>query len=862
MPKFKMEKNLFGFVQNVTKDVSLNSVLYLIEKDRKQKLEMNPSSAFRKKKANSVLEKRNIITNILEDIKDYKIKRRELKDANRKLGTFLITYCSGCREEYELFKNSIYLDNEGNPIEKTWANYFLYQDKDYCCETCEFTTFKLKKNDEEFINKYNSLYDHRFKTLTEYNTLGIEYRVALEQKQTLLESFEEMIKIHKETVAILIFKKNDIQWHINIIQLSVILISCIMTIFETSQKFLEQYVDAQILLIFPIVLSSYIGLVLAIGRFFKYDDKNEKIIKLIEKYSFIINKIRQKSDNFENFDFKLKELSKWKVFLDMDEKDNIGDILLKANEEKDLVLTPKELVFYKKKYTKTRLKELIESKNFTELGELIKSNEYPDMAISQLTQDIILKRNCCKYYFCFMWLCYDRDYVDYDKTVLKNAIFFLKSNDKYNNDKMLTNKEVNTNDSEMNKELRALVDVMQQKLDAIELEKEQEKKINRIKVEEKQKREKKEIAKSKLKSSRTPAAWEGGSDDESDDDYYRSKRSSRGNHRHRVGDKVEAKPRGWDGYYPGSITRKNPDGTYDIKFNAGDRKSGVKESEIKDSLSWDDSEDDYRSRRRDRRDQYGRWQGRRPLSPSRRERDDRMSSSNKLREGDRVEAKCVGWTKYFRGEIMRVNSDNTYDIRFDDGERKRRVGKDLIRSLDGDWDRDRDRRSSSSSRLREGDKVEAKCAGWIKYYKGVITRANRDNTYDIMFDGGEHKRGISKDKVRSLGGKKAFLPNDRVIAKIGNKWKKCIIERLFCRGADGDMYYDLRDCETGETHGSNYRKISEKFVKEENSKNLKLLITEKITNKSGFADHHVINISGGDISGNDISGNDISGNNL
>ena len=87
------------------------------------------------------------------------------------------------------------------------------------------------------------------------------------------------------------------------------------------------------------------------GKGIELDDKNEKIIKLIEKYSFIINKFRQKSDNFENFDFKLKELSKWKVFLHMDEKDNIGDILLKANEEKDLVLTPKELVFYKQKYT-------------------------------------------------------------------------------------------------------------------------------------------------------------------------------------------------------------------------------------------------------------------------------------------------------------------------------------------------------------------------------------------------------------------------------------------------------------------------------------------------------------------------------
>ena len=76
------------------------------------------------------------------------------------------------------------------------------------------------------------------------------------------------------------------------------------------------------------------------------------------------------------------------------------------------------------------------------------------------------------------------------------------------------------------------------------------------------------------------------------------------------------------------------------------------------------------------------------------------------------------------------------------------------------------------------------------------------------------------------------------------------------------MYYDLRDCETGETHGSNYRKISEKFVKEENSKNLKLVITEKKTKKSGFADNHVIDIAGDDISGNDISGNDISGNDL
>jgi hypothetical protein len=38
-----------------------------------------------------------------------------------------------------------------------------------------------------------------------------------------------------------------------------------------------------------------------------------------------------------------------------------------------------------------------------------------------------------------------------------------------------------------------------------------------------------------------------------------------------------------------------------------------------------------------------------------------------------VEAKCTGWTKYYKGEITRVNSDDTYDITFEDGERKRGV---------------------------------------------------------------------------------------------------------------------------------------------------------------------------------------------
>ena len=44
-----------------------------------------------------------------------------------------------------------------------------------------------------------------------------------------------------------------------------------------------------------------------------------------------------------------------------------------------------------------------------------------------------------------------------------------------------------------------------------------------------------------------------------------------------------------------------------------------------------------------------------------------------ITRGDRVEAKVSGWTKYYGGEITSVNRDGTYDILFDDGERKSKV---------------------------------------------------------------------------------------------------------------------------------------------------------------------------------------------
>ena len=85
-----------------------------------------------------------------------------------------------------------------------------------------------------------------------------------------------------------------------------------------------------------------------------------------------------------------------------------------------------------------------------------------------------------------------------------------------------------------------------------------------------------------LKIVRSKVTRDDDKDDSDDDDDRRSSRgSSRKTKKRRRGDRVEAKVKGWTKYYGGEITRVNDDGTYDIKFDDGERKRGVKDSEIK-----------------------------------------------------------------------------------------------------------------------------------------------------------------------------------------------------------------------------------------------------------------------------------------
>ena len=101
-------------------------------------------------------------------------------------------------------------------------------------------------------------------------------------------------------------------------------------------------------------------------------------------------------------------------------------------------------------------------------------------------------------------------------------------------------------------------------------------------------------------------------------------------------------------------------------------------------------------------------------------------------KGDRVKAKCPGWSKYYDGEITRANADGTYDIKFDDGERKPAVTEDMIEGKPAGEPTEADAkhgnatarwRRSGTRRLRPG--VGASTSARLREPRGGATRDRR-----------------------------------------------------------------------------------------------------------------------------------------
>merc|ERR1719261_627831 len=225
----------------------------------------------------------------------------------------------------------------------------------------------------------------------------------------------------------------------------------------------------------------------------------------------------------------------------------------------------------------------------------------------------------------------------------------------------------------------------------------------------------------------------------------------------------------------------NRDGTYDVKFDDGDRDREVPGCSIK-KFGGSSKPDD------------------RPTSGSG-SGSSALQSCAKLSAGTRVEARYQGRTKYYPGKILRARISGKYDIAYDDGEREMQVTRDMIRVLDGAQEEDECKdsagdnlRDSDSAAVCIGDKVEAHCMGSKKLYPGVVFQDNRDGTYYVKFDNGLRDRDVPKSKLSKIsGGGERTVDDARSSLKLSEGDK---VEAR-CKGSKkhypGKIFMDNRD---------------------------------------------------------------------
>jgi len=184
---------------------------------------------------------------------------------------------------------------------------------------------------------------------------GDKYDRHLRKKNALVNQIMDLRRRATKHKALLSLKYETLNVRINIIQVSVIFLSSVITLLE-SLKGIYGW-DEIIWEVIPIIISTYIILSVAILRFFKWEIQKENISKCHENHTYIINKLEKMYNIIISFDWIDDTVSseKWENIVSTFENE-LFDNFVSAKETFDTILTYKDIIYYKEKYKKLYLK--------------------------------------------------------------------------------------------------------------------------------------------------------------------------------------------------------------------------------------------------------------------------------------------------------------------------------------------------------------------------------------------------------------------------------------------------------------------------------------------------------------------------
>jgi len=184
-----------------------------------------------------------------------------------------------------------------------------------------------------------------------------------------------------------------------------------------------------------------------------------------------------------------------------------------------------------------------------------------------------------------------------------------------------------------------------------------------------------------------------------------------------VGDAIEARFGGGPDFHSGKVAAVNGDGTYAIDYSDGDKEPAVKRLRI-------------------------RRLGQVPPET--------------LVQGMRCEARHGGGMQCFDGVISQANSDGTFDVDYDDGDREQGVPAELIYVQEISPAPAVEAAMASkfvslSDPLSVGDAIEARFGGGPDFHSGKVAAVNGDGTYAIDYSDGDKEPAVKRLRIRRPG---------------------------------------------------------------------------------------------------------------
>ena len=252
--------------------------------------------------------------------------------------------------------------------------------------------------------------------------------IARTMRKTLGKNEQDLydFKHDKELTGL---KYTNIRTKVNFIQITVIIASTIITFLETMKDKFELTNNIS-MTIAPILLSTYIGLALAISRFFKLDDHKEELCKLDEAQSFAISGLRHRARMIKSMmplycdpdvdtrsrgdDGKEKEdinpnrqkaildyFSKVEKIIEDQSKDGLEETMSNCKQKFDLVMNLSEKVYYKNMLLTISIDEDIVDGN-----KKIIHSKYSKWYLAKSENQIKIEKCCIwKYLCCFCDSC-------------------------------------------------------------------------------------------------------------------------------------------------------------------------------------------------------------------------------------------------------------------------------------------------------------------------------------------------------------------------------------------------------------------------------------------------------------------------